>query len=220
MSAKNRLQEIFQKIDYPLPQYYTQQEVSDDHLPQWISTVTIVMDKDKWVTKEYKGEKCGKKKVAECSAALIALKEYKQPMQEEKRDTDLFSVLWENYRLIVLVDIENTPNISNLTNIPPDVLVVGVLGHCHNMATKHMNFPKYVIKSALKDAADHALTFLAGMISQKANTEVLIISRDHYAEATVLCLQNLNIKSRHLPHVTCEELLKIFSSNKDVESNE
>ena len=68
MSAKNKLQEFFQKRKETLPVYSTARDpLSEAHNPKWKSTVTVHGGK------RFIGEQKLKKSDAEASAALEAL---------------------------------------------------------------------------------------------------------------------------------------------------
>lgn len=232
MSFKNQLQEHYQKQKLPLPIYSSVRDTSSkDHEAMWISTVTLPEGE------KFTSSSQSKKTVAECEAAEKAL-EYLAFLSETKLDCDDgrnndarnitttnvvdFSPFSDNeylkkvkngmYEKIILIDLENRPDFINVKRMPEDTIIIGVIGHCHALATKECIFPKYMIKSAVKDAADHGLSFLAGILSQyiPVTTDVYIVSRDHYAEATVSCLSDaISNMIVYKPNLTCEQLFSL-----------
>jgi hypothetical protein len=127
--------------------------------------------------------------------------------------------------LIVFIDIENIPQAVDMTyRTPVTTSVVGIVGHCHSMADKQFPFYKYIVRSALKDAADHALTFIAGFTAGVINENMafpdvdppierpvfIVLSRDHYAEATCWCIKQQGFEAIHL--TTMSDLLKYFDN--------
>lgn len=210
---KNKLQEYCQKHDFSLPKYSTKKVGGVPHKPVWKSTVTV-NDMTYTGNKEFL-----KKNSAEQDVARIAvenIREIKIEKKLSKKPVEFFSKIiitnlaW--YKHIFLVDLENQPHISGY-NVPENILVIGVVGHCHPLAGQDIGIEKCVINSSVKDAADHALTFIAGMLSHhvKEGQFLYIVSRDHYAEATVKCLQSMGIVASHLPRITEKELINYFS---------
>lgn len=67
-TAKNQLQELFQKKQLPLPKYDTVRSGGADHEPLWISTVTL------YNGQKFSGDIYSNKSKADASAALKALR--------------------------------------------------------------------------------------------------------------------------------------------------
>jgi hypothetical protein len=215
MSAKNNLQEFYQKRKETLPVYTTvRQKGTPAHNPLWVSTVTL-HDCRKFV-----GEAAAKKSVAECNAAAQAL---------ECRIIDLEPALVDKYvetpekladlcresSTVIFADVENIPQILEFKfgDTSPLVTVIGVIGHCHSLSSRPFPFHKYVVRSALRDAVDHTISFLAGFVSGVIQENSLpdetdddrptfvILSRDHFAEATVWNLKNQSFRAIHVSNV-------------------
>jgi len=204
MSFKNKLQEYCQQRNLHLPTYTTSRvDGSPDHAPLWDA---IVYYDNGFVFGEPSGNKTG----AENNAAKVALSTLKQSDTREKIDekipqnndiTDVIKYVQDADR-IILVDIENIPQALNL-NRNTTTKIIGVVGHCHSKAHETFPFCKYIVHSSLSDAADHALTFLAGHITAicTKNPTIIVLSRDHYAEITVKCLNAIGYNGVHITSV-------------------
>lgn len=222
MSTKNELQEFYQKRKETLPVYSTERvRGTPAHAPLWKSTV-ILHDNRRFV-----GEPSAKKSTAELNAATVAL-EYTPLDLEHAALANVSSLECEDIAMlcidrstICLIDIENVPQAVSidLSTIPKRVFVLGLVGHCHAMAQKPFPFGKYIVRSSISDAADHALTFMAGYIASHIVSEdlglgdtvrpkMIILSRDHYAEATVWCIKQQGFRAHHVTSV--EELVRHF----------
>ena len=122
-----------------------------------------------------------------------------------------FTDLLKNVKHIAIIDLENQPHLAKLSSLPSNVLIFGVYGHLSPLATQDIIFPCYVVKSAIRDAADHGVSFLAGILTSsivysESKAIVYIVSRDHFAEASVECFRSANIDARHLPQLSESEL--------------
>lgn len=201
MSNKNKLQEYFQKRNLPVPVYDTQKVGGQPHNPEWVSTVVI--DSKRYSSNTQSKKILAEQDVAEMILCMLENEEVKTSKKEIEPLTFIEpSVLDEikDRKKIILVDLENCPQASEVIEIPKDTVIIGVIGHCHNLAQRSLPFYKCVIPSAMKDAADHALTFLAGYISRNIEgQDIYLVSRDHYAEITTLCLREMGINAFHLP---------------------
>uniref|UniRef100_A0A6C0EK98 DRBM domain-containing protein n=1 Tax=viral metagenome TaxID=1070528 RepID=A0A6C0EK98_9ZZZZ len=193
MSAKNKLQEIYQKRQLALPVYETVRV--NDH---WRSTVTLCDNRT------FVGEEATKKSVAESNVAQIALKAIPQERDESPQALSQIplrelSRLCQDSKTIVLIDVENIPQ-SLESSFPSDVKVIGVVGHCSSVAKKSFPFHKYVVRSALRDAADHSLSFLAGFLASTSGeeTKFILVSRDHFAEITAFNLRSQGFQAHHV----------------------
>lgn len=218
MSNKNRLQEFYQKRRENLP-IYTTTRVPDrpSHDPRWISVVRLHDGR------EFFSEPFSKKSDAEASAAEKALDNLPFEIKNVPTTVALESPYaivencWES-SVIVIADVENVPQIIDET-FPDEVTVIGLVGHCHALAFKPFPFHKYIIRSSLRDAVDHAVSFLTGFIVGTLNEglaptvrkpHILVLSRDHFAEATVWCLYQQNFKGCHVTNVP--ELMTIIKN--------
>jgi hypothetical protein len=242
MSAKNKLQEFFQKRKEALPVYSTARDpLSEAHNPKWKSTVTVHGGQ------RFIGEQKTKKSDAECSAAqeAITVLQLNNPVEKKislvdfdnmdclKTPEDVFRTCMDS-KTIVLIDIENIPQAIDLTcSIPTDAAIVGLVGHCHSKVEAHFPFYKYVVRNAMKDAVDHAITFMAGFIAGGINDNLvftdhkdfpeerpkfLILSRDHYAEITCWCIKQQGFEAVHLTTMT--DFVKYLDLQKPKEDTE
>ena len=223
-SEKNQLQEFFQKRKEPLPKYKTvQDDDSPPHAPVWISVITLPDGRT------YIGDTAFKKSTAENSAAKMALKNLNNYssnnliLQGDELTTpkEIVNRCWES-ELICIIDMENIPQAVYLdpTIIPDNTFLLGIVGHCHSVSRKVFPFPKYIVKSAMKDSVDHAISYIAGFIAgtlvdhtldvcfRVSMPRFLILSRDHYAESTVLFLKQQKFIATHV--TTVRDLINSF----------
>lgn len=212
MSQKNKLQEYYQKRGLNLPVYDTKRHGGKDHHPLWISTVNV--GDNEFSSKPHKKKGKAEQEAAELALQFISGKNEKIVQVETKEEIFFLHPNWKEKlswcNKIFLIDLENCPHAAKL-NCPDSTLMIGVVGHCHPLATQSLPFAKSVINSAMKDAADHALTFLVGYLSTDLTNshEVYIVSRDHYAEITVACLKEMGINATHLPQLSQQQLFSL-----------
>lgn len=210
-NPKNQLQEFLVKITKEYPKYETKRVGGQDHDPRWQSTVFFG-------SQSLTGSVETNKRKAEEAVSKKWFDVYSNKYQEIKEDPKQESVFFpstlpddiKNMDHIIIADLENRPDVVNFTtNI--NTILVGVVGHCHNLSAKHLpGVVKCVIKSSVKDAADHALSFITGMLATHFTTEqkVYIVSKDHFAQVVVECLNSLpnHLKVEHKPFLTQEEV--------------
>lgn len=206
---KNKLQNFFQQKGQKIPSYSTKRVGGTDNMPLWQSTVII---QDREYTSSPRNKKIdAEKDVAEKVLAELQTKPTEKP--EEKISpsiptsslTHIISIVGK-YKNICLIDLENLPKGVNVleTFSHPDYLVIGVLSHLHHLAE---NKSPFILKipSSVKDAGDHFLTFICGILAGKVSstdtsakdTFFRIFSRDHYAEATVIALRQVGLSAEH-----------------------
>lgn len=225
MSSKNKLQEFFQKRQEPLPVYATEKDpLSESHQPRWKSIVTVHGGK------RFVGEYTSKKSDAESSAAQLALKTLRIDSEEkviplvDYPSLDCLSTPHDVFHncmdasTIVFIDIENIPQaIDMVERVPSNTVIVGVVGHCHSKVEAKFPFFKYIVRNAMKDAVDHAMSFLAGFVAGGIHDNLilpdhkdfpddmpkfLIVSRDHYAEITCHCIKQQGFDAVHITTMT------------------
>lgn len=165
---KNKLQEVYQKKGLTLPQYKHVQ-----YYMGWQSIVTLANGK------VFKGLGLNKKE-ADTLAARYAL-EYLATMEPQNITIDCSNT-------IVLIDLENAPNISFSNVICNGGCIEAFVGRFSSFASKELS-EKYpfvhtfhIVESGAPDAVDHAISFRAGQISEPT-MEIVIISRDKFAVA-------------------------------------
>lgn len=209
LSAKNRVQEYFQKNQLPLPKYSTHRVAGADHEPLFVSIIQLSNGPS------IEGEKCANKKAAEMSAAnkflsimmstainlslmnispinlssidiptmnlsQMSLNGLYTPMPITKRVPD---------RTVLLVDVENMPNfIQEVTRSIENITIYAFIGQHHCLSNKI--FPNCVIKilspSTRADGTDTCMQMYIGyMLSRNMYDKYLIATRDHYGSAVV-----------------------------------
>lgn len=207
MSAKNQLQEFFQKLKQPLPKYSTA-SINDNSY--WQSTVNIG-------NKQYTGEPFKTKVEAEQSAALLCL----NSLTNSSNSNGLINELLPLYQLplnantYVFIDIESVPHIVNTQlNYPPETAILGFLSSYHHLNVEpkltqlksklSLNF----INSTERDATDHLLTFTVAQycciwVQNSAPESVIIITKDHFGSVLKHLVQS------QLPKTNVEHLIAL-----------
>lgn len=178
MSAKNELQEYFQKSRLPCPEYKSERMGGTDHQPHWISTVKL------FDGTEIKGEIRSTKSKAELNAAEKALEVLLILNRKTVKTPKLYV---ENAAL--LVDVENLPNfIDEVCDIVQGLDIYAFIGHHHCLATK--SFAPFVKKieshSTRVDGTDTCMQVYTGyFLSQNKYNKYFIATRDHYGSTLV-----------------------------------
>lgn len=206
---KNKLQNFFQQKGEKIPIYSTVKVGGTDHTPIWQSTMII---KDKEYVSSLANKKIdAEKDVAEKVLKEICLEEKSTfsfpdfPLVSQTSPLTHILTIADKYKNICLIDLENLPKGINVleTFSHPDYLVLGVLSHLHHLAEHKSQFI-LKIPSSVKDAGDHFLTFICGLLAGKVsstatsvNTFFRIFSRDHYAEATVIAIRQIGLMAEH-----------------------
>lgn len=119
-----------------------------------------------------------------------------------------------SYRWIVIVDLENVPQAGQL-RYSPDVYVIFILSHnhayyCSNAGKFLYSMPENqcveVVRSSLKDAADHYISFLAGYLIASLGPnlpeKLFIVSRDNAGACSAFCAQSKIRESTQVEHIT------------------
>lgn len=209
MSAKNQLQEECQRKRWELPRYHTEQiKGTPPHAPMFISIV-------EFNSQPYKGGACNTRKLAEQAAAEVALRSSKASKSDSVSKPHALAYAERapnDFSRICLIDLENLPQASAHT-FPPDCYVVGFVGKMHHYASAaqraevERQLDLRVIDSAVKDSADHLLSFEAGRLCgellriRRFDVAFNVFSRDHAAEATVVAIRNLGFTAEHYTDV-------------------
>jgi len=217
MSAKNALQESCQRNQWELPRYITEQvKGTPPHEPLFISIV-------EFNGHPYKGSPCKTKTLAEKSAAEAALGEGAKNQSADRTGrrapygarspegnaslTPYRERAPSEFSRVCLVDLENLPQASSHA-FPRDCYVIGFVGKTHHYASGaqravvELQLDLRVIDSAVKDSADHLLSFEAGrlcaqLLSAGRFVKFAVFSRDHAAEATVVAIRSLGFVAEH-----------------------
>lgn len=178
MSAKNELQEYFQKLRLPCPEYKSERMGGRDHQPNWISTVKL------FDGTEIKGEIHSTKSKAELNAAEKALEVLLILNKKTIKTQKLYA---ENAAL--LVDVENLPNfIDEINDMVQGLDIYAFIGHHHCLATKKFPSPVKKIEShsTRVDGTDTCMQVYTGFfLSQNIYNTYFIATRDHYGSTLV-----------------------------------
>jgi hypothetical protein len=175
MSAKNQLQEYFQKQQLSLPIYEVLRIGGSDHQPLWQASVRY--DNDKHIT----GEIFSNKGQAMMDVAERALKSL-QTLDPIKIYSPSLTALF--------VDVENMPNfIDEVQKKFHNMIIYAFIGHHHCLATKiwsGSNITKILVHSTRTDGTDTAMQVYIGYhLAQKNYDRYYIATRDHYGSALV-----------------------------------
>lgn len=214
MSIKNKLQEHCQKYYGSVPLYNTEC-IRFDPPPLFLSRVTLPNNET------FEGEVANSKKESQKSAArkaYLALFGTGKPTENQNKISSRNEVHKYsppvNPKRYILVDAESIPQALTSNKFgdwcPESDYLVGFAGYCSSQASmKQSSFFEQVCEfhitdSATSDAADHSLSFYAGIVAHQYmnNSEkpaVIIISRDKFAATTVERLKKYGFKDvRHL----------------------
>jgi hypothetical protein len=216
---KNILQEYFQAKKLDIPVYNT---ILLNTVPlQFQSTVTLCKHYG-----SFSGLPKLQKKMAEGSAAQIALEKLgliagKEDIKhhgldledtekeniEKYSNSQLFKFDWTvDNPIIILVDLENVSKLSSLETFIQNyqldnVKLIKIASHTSSLK----NQSNYVANSSNKDAADHLLTYLVGLLSGAITVhfKLLVLTSDHFGGALEDILKYNPLI--HLRHVTCQD---------------
>lgn len=222
---KNKLQEYCQKHSIDIPKYKSQQ------IPESLVWQTTVI----FQGKEYTSETTNKKKESEQSVANIILQSLQaedvtQAQLETNSDmyyttaSELCAQLLDDenkhYTTICLIDVESIPQALSIQDVPANVFIVGVVGYTHDKYSSPFPYHKYVIKSSMKDAVDHTITYLAGYIVSLLTSprKFIIVTRDHFGEVISHLLKGEKNKAYHV--TTKKDLLLMINEIQLKENSE
>lgn len=171
MSSKNTLQELYQK-DGKLPTYSTIQAGGEDHAPVFISTVTLP-------TGETFTGSGSKKRLAEIEAAKVAL----ASMEKTEEKFMIIEHCLDQVETVFLIDLENIHKLPDFDY--PREAPIGFLSTFSHKASQTFPFTVHKIDSSAKEAADHCMSFMSGLLAGYFNTtrpdrkpKFVILSRD------------------------------------------
>jgi|SRR3972149_4142912 len=178
MSAKNQLQEYFQKKDIPLPQYESIRVGGADHEPGWMSSV-VFPDGSR-----FDGTVHPTKSSAQCSAAEKALARLNSITIEKSIDRRTVDP-----RTVLLVDVENLPGfIGEVLAEVEGLDIFAFVGEHHCLSSREYPSGVTVIHSpsTRSDGTDTCIQVYIGcLLSMNRYDTYLIATRDHYGSALV-----------------------------------
>lgn len=205
MSAKNKLQEIYQKRQEELPTYISVNLSGQAHEPEWKAQVKTIDGYEVW------SESFGKKTQAENDAAAKCLKLREKHVERRIQNTKYIRP--DKPKTILLIDLENVPQAGKVNIIAPDLRVIGFVGKYNRGILKDRAWLESIMELVITDtvcddAADHALTFHAGVIAsrylvqaqkgeQSSLPTIIILSSDHFGAVPVEFLQKFGVIDSH-----------------------
>ena len=151
MSFKNTLQEHYQKLHLPVPEYTTIQNEGG----LWVSSLTIN-------NKTYVGETKSKKIDAEQSTAkyvmsrssgIIVFDDCSLQSQAQAKDEICIDDKLPKGNNIILIDLENIPKGIYLTTHKPGVTIFGFLSSYSSVSVKNFKHKVLTIDSGMPNAA-------------------------------------------------------------------
>ena len=164
MSFKNKLQEFLQKQGLPPPVYQTIPD--DDH---WESSLLI---NGHFFTSinSFLRKIDAEQQVAKCAFEYFTSTE-KNNENDKKEIYEFFPpslpTIIQKFKNVFLIDLENERNAGKFirgNKFPENSVVIGVVSHCDPSVSVKYDFYKCVIRSSVKDATDHAISFIAGLL--------------------------------------------------------
>ena len=199
-NSKNKLQELFQYNQLPLPTYICERRGGNDHAPLWTSIVTLHDGR------QFEGNVSTNKAQADISAADIALLHINSNQATPITKRICTDGSYENYQFnllaslkisepttigkcAILVDVENLPRfIESISDKLPNFTVYAFIGEHHCLS--HKEFPLGVIKilspSTRSDGTDSCMQVYTGMLlTQEAYDNYIIVTRDHFGSTLV-----------------------------------
>jgi len=221
MSAKNALQEHFQKLGKPLPMYTTVRKGGSDHTPRFLSTV-ILANGDK-----FRGSGSNKKK-AELRAAEKAVKVTipqkslsRQPLSSgpppglTKMGPD--EATWRRTAVLpfkpkgkvteyektgIFIDVENqhamVEKLLKQIGFCSGIEIMAFASTDHPSLRKLREFHSSILQivevpCTRKDGADVGLTLSVGIsLIQKDYQNIIIVTNDHFGDALAECVSKIN----------------------------
>jgi len=204
-SAKNILQEYYQKKQGKLPQYASVNMCELSHKPEWRSQVTtsdgITACSGTFTRKTH----------AENDAAAKCMALIKKRYELKKAQAPPKYAIPSNPNVIVLIDLENVQSLAKiqLTSTEDDLRIIGVVGKYNRGILQRREWLESVmelveVETTGSDVADHALTFYAGTLAQeyfqrddKEDMIWLVLSSDHFAAVPVEFLRKFGFTNTH-----------------------
>lgn len=176
MSAKNKLQEFFQKKGLPLPVYYTTRVGGTDNDPKWDCMVTLFSGEIIY------SEPTSSKKSCELQAAAKALVELNSHNLE--CDDDIKYTFDTDSKIVILVDGENQPTvpikIATEVHTTASLRVYISKGHPTKSKLEKHEIKIIEVDSTRRDAVDIAIV----MDSVRLYSEhIIIVTNDHFGSS-------------------------------------
>lgn len=204
MSAKNRLQEIFQQERVPIPFYQTRLVGGSPHEPIWVSEVELSTGE------RILGDECKSKVKAEQSAAEKALAELRLEIPEKVLPPQPTSS--EDNRTCLMIDGENLPNLAKVAQsfVRPGLDILIFVGHHHHLSERDYGVPKVLVPTTHANGVDSCMQIYVGIFLETDKYDhYLIGTRDHFGSALVDLVQNSEMpwKAKKADLITTKEHL-------------
>ncbi len=218
MSAKNELQEYFQKRKKPLPKYTTFRAGGNDHDPMWLSQVELC-DGQVFASNPQQS-----KKQSELDAAQEAFNKLKMSglKEDEGKASECYTFNFEDKKIQILVDVENRPSfiqdfIDSIKTSNIDIIGFISDGSTlqHKMKEGEASRDKRVkivsVPSTRPDGADVGMAVYAGFILGGPTHSIvyIIVSEDHFAEALADCIRDYSAMLSIKPRPSCPKNLEV-----------
>ena len=217
-SAKNKLQEYFQKRQQPLPVYNTHQ--SDNLSVRWNSTVTL---HDGQCATGSATTKVGAEQLAAQEAlkllvggkhrgihtvinetnrlrnsdqspiSTVSIPEQITELKQQIQRVNIQDVLIFNEPTALLVDLENLPKIVDELPLTLGLDIYVFVGEHHPLVEKVFTRPviRIISPSTRKDGTDTCMQVYTGMLlTLQKYEEYLIATIDHYGAALIEMIEN------------------------------
>lgn len=227
MNYKGFVNEFCQKNKLLLPQYDTKRVGGHDHDPIWESRLTLLnktfmsTNKSKIQAETNVAKLCydylqNNKSIANCTTVtqpITSQAVQKLTLQVAQKCASVYNINFSDYQKIVFVDVENCE--IALDQEYENILFLFFCAKnttrktCFGYQNKYKNCFVFVSQSVAKDAADHLLTFNAGIVEclnkmNKHKPQYYIITKDHYGECLEKFMDNC--------HFVCS-ISDVFSNN-------
>lgn len=194
MSAKNLLQEYYQKKGLPLPTYETKRIGGSDHSPLFISTV--ITSDDLIIDSSPKNTR--KKSELDAANKAYEVVKTKSKLSDESTMSKL-SIKSNNENnkkiidnVIIYIDIENKPNSAGNILNEYSIEIIGFVSRRHPIAENINDYPckVIIIPTIVKNGADIGMCmYIANNLPSKDKT-IILLTNDNFGLAANDYLNN------------------------------
>lgn len=211
MSAKNQLQEFFQRNKLSLPEYTYIRSGGEDHCPEWICEIQCRIGDE---TEIFISDVCLSKKEASTEAATKALEAVEKAEERilEFEESQKMTLSVDPTHTLILLDLENVPhsykNLCKRVKIvdPSKVSIVGFYAHTSTHirskvvgeSERHSHILHLLeATSSSSDAADVGMCIWIGEVIGMIESTIRLSKQDtHYNAAMWMSIgkEKLDIK--------------------------
>jgi len=192
-SSKSILHELYQKSS--MKPIYKHINLGDDSIPKWKS-ILYTMEGKEIESRVFPNKSLADLDVAERYLGILNSKKkvfYQKP---------------SNPDYIILIDLDNIPKaIKYDWSNYPNALIIGFVGKCNSgiFSKKEEIMSQMelrIVDSGSSEAADHAISFEAGLLSSKySKKKWILLSADKFMDTTSKLLLERNIYCRWLTYL-------------------